>query len=84
MLSDEYRELSQVQQDQWFLYTLKPEGSAYNTGVAVRIRSACDIAALGRAVESVGARHEMLRSTFRESAGRPVRQVSPKSAVCLA
>ena len=80
---DDLRELSQVQRDQWILHTLSPEGSAYNTGVAVRIRSALDLAALKRAVRSVGERHEMFRSTFTEQAGRAVRRLLPLSTVTL-
>ncbi|WP_405974454.1 condensation domain-containing protein [Streptomyces sp. NBC_00988] len=76
--------LTRNQEAQWFLHQLAPEATAYHTGVAVRIRSAVDVAALGAAVRALGSRHEMLRSVFIERDGRPVRLVRPDSLVELA
>ncbi|MFE3634717.1 condensation domain-containing protein [Streptomyces sp. NPDC059168] len=70
------RPLSYGQQAQLFLYRLAPHATAYNTGIAVRIRSAVDSSALADAVTALGHRHEMLRSLFTEVAGRPVRLVA--------
>ena len=75
--------LSHNQQAQWFLHRLAPGASAYHTGLAVRIRSAVDVAALGEAVRLLGLKHEMLRSLFLEKDGVPVRRVSPQSQVRL-
>ncbi|MDH6113779.1 hypothetical protein P3T36_005709 [Kitasatospora sp. MAP12-15] len=75
----ELHALSQNQEAQWFLHQLAPDSAAYNTGVAVRIRSAVDVPALERAVVELGRRHDMLRSVFTEQDGQPVRLVDAES-----
>ncbi|MEU7603671.1 condensation domain-containing protein, partial [Streptomyces sp. NPDC041003] len=65
--------LSHAQRALWFLHRVSPTGGAYHTGVALHVRSALDTAALGRAVDFVARRHELLRSVFTESDGEPVR-----------
>ncbi|MET8855504.1 condensation domain-containing protein [Streptomyces sp. NPDC004579] len=77
------RSLSHGQEAQWFLHQLAPGATAYLTGVAVGIRGAVDVAALGRAVELLAVRHEMLRSTFTTDGGRPVRRVRTESRLRL-
>lgn len=67
--------VSHAQEALWFLYKLAPGSAAYNTGVALAVRSAVDVVALRRAVELLADRHDMLRSTFAEVDGRPVRLV---------
>lgn len=69
----DFRPLSSSQQAQLFLHRLAPHSSAYNTGIAVRVRSAVDLPALADAVAALGRRHEMLRSLFTEVVGQPVR-----------
>ncbi|GIG91763.1 hypothetical protein Pen02_66990 [Plantactinospora endophytica] len=68
--------LSVGQQALWFLYQLAPESPAYNITLAVRIRSALDDAALGRAVDALVARHPVLGAAFAELDGVP-RQFVP-------
>ncbi|GAA3804166.1 hypothetical protein GCM10022403_042630 [Streptomyces coacervatus] len=75
--------LSHAQQAQWFLHALAPGSGAYNTGVAVRVRSAVDIRALRQAVTAIGPRHGMLRSRYAEADGRPVRVESDTGPVRL-
>ncbi|MFI6346393.1 condensation domain-containing protein [Streptomyces sp. NPDC050560] len=65
--------LSVIQQSMWLDYRLAPASSAYNLVLALRIRSRHDAAALARAVERVGARHELLRTRFVEIDGEPRR-----------
>ncbi|WP_328537489.1 condensation domain-containing protein [Streptomyces sp. NBC_00344] len=72
--------LSYGQQAQLFLHRLAPHSAAYHTGIAVRIRSAVDVPALGDAVRALGRRHEMLRSLFTEVDGAPVRIVDDAHA----
>ncbi|MEU4329526.1 amino acid adenylation domain-containing protein [Nonomuraea dietziae] len=48
----------------WFLDQLEPELAVYNTHVRLRLRGALDVAALERALVTVAARHETLRSRF--------------------
>ncbi|KAA2257571.1 hypothetical protein F0L68_25075 [Solihabitans fulvus] len=69
--------LSHAQEALWFLHQLAPDSSAHNTGVAVVIRSAIDLPALHRATDELARRHDLLRSTFAEADGRPVRLVGP-------
>ncbi|MEU4732532.1 condensation domain-containing protein [Streptomyces sp. NPDC023588] len=68
-----HHQLSHAQQALWFLYELAPESSAYNTGVALAIRSAVDLSALDAAVAETVRRHPMVGSTFDNPGGQPVR-----------
>jgi hypothetical protein len=63
------KRLSVVQQTFWLEHRLAPDSAAYNMALPIRIRSAHDVSALTRAVELVGARHELLRSRFVEVDG---------------
>lgn len=65
--------LSHAQRALWFLRRLAPGSGVYNTGVALRIRSAVDAGRLELAVYETAARHELVRSTFDEVDGEPVR-----------
>lgn len=55
---------SHAQRRLWFLHQLDPDGAAYNVFVAVRLRGPLKVDALSRALHSVVARHESLRTTF--------------------
>ena len=63
--------LSHGQRALWFLNQLAPASPAYNLATACRIRGGLDPAALGRALESLVARHPMLRMRFETAAGEP-------------
>ncbi|MCO5968353.1 condensation domain-containing protein [Actinoallomurus soli] len=65
--------LSVIQQTMWLEHRLAPASAAYNLVLAIRIRSPYDVGALERAVEAVGARHELLRTRFVELDGEPRR-----------
>jgi non-ribosomal peptide synthetase component F len=56
--------LSWGERSLWFLHQLAPEGGAYNIAVAARALGALDVAALGRALDLLVARHEALRTVF--------------------
>ncbi|QCX81895.1 Linear gramicidin synthase subunit B [Streptomyces sp. YIM 121038] len=75
--------LSFAQQRLWFLDRLRPGDSRYNSAVALRLTGALDRAALSRALDTVVARHEALRTTFQETDGRPAQTVSPAGPVPL-
>ncbi|GAA2581455.1 amino acid adenylation domain-containing protein [Actinomadura fulvescens] len=67
----------------WFLDRLRPGSPAYNVPVAVRLRGELDVAALRRALTALVARHESLRTTFREVGGEPVQVIGEPFEVPL-
>ncbi|MEV5884235.1 non-ribosomal peptide synthase/polyketide synthase [Streptomyces sp. NPDC052020] len=76
--------LSFAQQRLWFLDRLRPGDARYNSAVALRLTGALDRDALGRALDTVVARHEALRTTFEEGEdGRPVQRVHAPGPVPL-
>jgi amino acid adenylation domain-containing protein len=75
--------LSFAQQRLWFLDRLTPGGSAYNVPWAVRLRGDLAPRHLATALSGVVARHEVLRTTFRELAGEPVQVVGRPEPVAL-
>ncbi|WP_112264135.1 non-ribosomal peptide synthase/polyketide synthase [Lentzea terrae] len=74
-------ELSFAQQRLWFLDQLTPGGTEYVTPLAVRLVGELDVAALTAAMSALVARHESLRTTFREVDGRAVQVVHPPAPV---
>ncbi|MEV0484443.1 amino acid adenylation domain-containing protein [Streptomyces sp. NPDC050508] len=75
--------LSHGQQTLWFLDRLAPGRATYNVGTAYRIGGRLDIPALHRALASVVARHEVLRTGFREEAGEARQFVVPDLVAAL-
>ncbi len=69
------RELTAGQQSLWLQHTLAPRGTAYNDGGAALITPPPPIGPLRHAVHATAQRHDLLRSVFTESRGRPVRMV---------
>src|SRR5438105_3588257 len=56
--------LSFSQQRLWFLAQFEPDSALYNEPKAVRIRGALNVQALQQALDTIVARHEVLRTTF--------------------
>jgi len=74
--------LSFAQQRLWFLDQLEP-GGLYNVGEALRFSGDLDISALSRALDSIVARHEALRTTYRSVDGEPMQIVNaPEPVSC--
>ncbi|TWP53632.1 amino acid adenylation domain-containing protein [Lentzea tibetensis] len=69
--------LSFAQQRLWFLNEFDPDSAEYVTVFAVRLKGHLDVDALGRALNSLIARHESLRTTFDSVDGRPRQVVHP-------
>src|SRR5581483_537680 len=74
--------LSFSQQRLWFLNEIQP-GSAYNSGLAVRLRGALHVPALTAALRDLVARHDALRTSFDEVDGRGVQVVHPAADITL-
>ncbi|WP_137992789.1 amino acid adenylation domain-containing protein [Streptomyces vilmorinianum] len=62
---------SYQQEGLWLLHQLAPQDPVYNVPFALRLRGALDVAALGRALRGLVARHEALRTRFDEVDGEP-------------
>ena len=75
--------LSPAQSRLWFLWQMEPESAAYNIPAAVRLRGVLDRAALRRAFEALVARHESLRTLFRDEGGEPVQVILPAMPLAL-
>jgi amino acid adenylation domain-containing protein len=75
--------LSFAQARLWLLDRLGLAGHAYTMPVALRLRGALDVAALARALAGLAARHEPLRTAFREIDGEPRQVVLPPPAPSL-
>ncbi|WP_244593454.1 amino acid adenylation domain-containing protein [Methylosinus trichosporium] len=81
---DQHGPLSFAQQRLWFLWKLDPDGVAYNLSGGLHLIGALDVAALRVALDGLVARHESLRTVFREGHDGGVEQiVSPRSEIVL-
>ncbi|HET8642137.1 MAG TPA: condensation domain-containing protein, partial [Pseudonocardiaceae bacterium] len=69
--------LAPSQRGIYFLYSLARGSSAYIVPVALRVRGHLEPARLQRAVDTLLARHQALRTTFEEAGGEPVQLVHP-------
>ncbi|PAU50308.1 non-ribosomal peptide synthetase [Streptomyces albireticuli] len=69
--------LSPGQERIWFLERMLPGRTAYNETKAVRLDGPLDVPALRAALRGLVARHEGLRTVFRETGGEPRQLVLP-------
>jgi pristinamycin I synthase-3/4 len=79
----EHVPLSYAQQRLWFLDQLEGISAEYNMPVGMRLTGELDRAALERALNTIVARHESLRTRFVEMGGEPVQVIEPKAVVPL-
>ncbi|MCF5709421.1 amino acid adenylation domain-containing protein [Pseudomonas syringae] len=75
--------LSFAQQRQWFLWQLDPESTAYNMPAVLRLSGSLDIAALENSFSALIARHETLRTTFRQEGEQAVQIIHPPRVFTL-
>ncbi|RSD12022.1 non-ribosomal peptide synthetase [Amycolatopsis eburnea] len=75
--------LSFAQQRLWFLDEFEPGGTEYLSPTALLLRGDLDVEALRRALDTLVARHESLRTTFGAVDGRGVQYVGEPYAVEL-
>ena len=69
--------LSFSQQRLWFLEQLSPGNTAYHIPLAVRLEGDLDVTALEQSLNEVVRRHEVLRTQFPVSDGRPSQWIQP-------
>ncbi|MBM7776164.1 amino acid adenylation domain-containing protein/non-ribosomal peptide synthase protein (TIGR01720 family) [Actinokineospora baliensis] len=75
--------LSFAQQRLWFLQEFDPGSTEYVTPLAVRLRGALDLGALGAAMTALTARHESLRTTFHGVDGQGTQVVHPPTEIAV-
>jgi acyl-CoA synthetase (AMP-forming)/AMP-acid ligase II/acyl carrier protein len=73
--------LSYAQERLLFLAQLSSGSAAYNIPAAVELEGALDVAALGRGLEAIVHRHEVLRTRFPRVAGRFTQVIVPPEDV---
>ncbi len=78
---DQALALSFAQERQWFLWQLEPDSAAYHVPSALRLHGPLDVKALQRSVDRLVARHEPLRTTFRQDDERTVQIIHAQGAV---
>ena len=75
--------LSFAQQRLWFLTQLQPESPFYNVPLAFDLSGPLDEAGLTRALETLVARHESLRTVFETVDDEPVQRILPTQPLSL-
>jgi amino acid adenylation domain-containing protein len=75
--------LSHAQQRLWFITQLEENSTQYNIPEALRLRGELDCEALERAINTIVARHEILRTRFAEIDGEPVQIIEPELRIAL-
>jgi hypothetical protein len=75
--------VSHAQQALWFLHRLEPTSPAYHTGAALLVHAPLDTPSLQRALARLADRHDMLRSTFQQTAGALERRLHPGPALAF-
>jgi amino acid adenylation domain-containing protein len=80
---DAPRPLSFGQQRLLFLHEVAPEDASYHMPLRLRLRGELDVRALGRALDEIVRRHEVLRTSFAAGAGEPRQVVRPELGLGL-
>ncbi|KHO23833.1 peptide synthetase [Mycolicibacterium setense] len=76
-------QMSAAQHRQWFQFRIDGPNPVNNVPFAARLTGPCDVEALVAAVSDVVARHEILRTTYREIDGVPYQVVHPVAPVTV-
>ncbi|ONI81467.1 hypothetical protein ALI144C_19235 [Actinosynnema sp. ALI-1.44] len=79
----EIRPMRPAERQIWYLETVFPDRPTYNETMLVRLDGELDVPALRQAMNAVVARHEGLRSVFREVDGEPKRVVLRSREIAL-
>ncbi|MCP4668694.1 MAG: non-ribosomal peptide synthetase, partial [Deltaproteobacteria bacterium] len=70
-------ELSFAQQRLWFLDRFEPATAIYNIPAGVHLSGRLEVVALGRSLDEIVRRHQVLRTTFGSRDGRPEPVLGP-------
>jgi amino acid adenylation domain-containing protein len=73
--------LSLQQEQVWFLHRFAPDSIAYHAQTTIRVVGAIDLDRLDRAITEIDRRHEILRTTYTESDGKPWQVVHPPQPI---
>jgi len=73
--------LSFPQQRLWLIDQMDPGGLTYLIPGAFRLSGALNVSALRGGLNTIVARHEILRTTFREGRAQPVQEIAPAARV---
>lgn len=73
--------LSLQQEQVWFLHRFAPDSIAYHAQTTIRVVGAIDLDRLDRTITEIDRRHEILRTTYTESDGRPSQVVHPPQPI---
>ncbi|MEO6889068.1 MAG: amino acid adenylation domain-containing protein [Ktedonobacteraceae bacterium] len=76
-----YLPLSFAQERVWFLQQLDPDNRSYNFQATLRLTGILDIPVLEQSLSEIISRHEIFRTTFEDSDGRPVQIIHPAQPV---
>lgn len=66
-----------AQASQWFLWQVEPDGNAYHVGYLYDLRGPLSVPALTGAVADLVARHDALRTTFRQDGDNVAQVIGP-------
>jgi amino acid adenylation domain-containing protein len=75
--------LSLAQQRFWFLDQWEPGNPTYHISTALRLTGPLNVAALHQSINTIVARHEVLRTSFTLANGQPVQQSIPALTIEL-
>jgi amino acid adenylation domain-containing protein len=75
--------VSFAQERQWFLWQLDPHSAAYHVPMALRLSGPLDLAALQHSLDALVARHEPLRTTFRQDGGELLQVIADAATLAL-
>ncbi|MBD2309013.1 amino acid adenylation domain-containing protein [Chroococcidiopsis sp. FACHB-1243] len=75
--------LSFAQQRLWFLTQLQPDSPFNNLSAAIRLQGQLDLHALQESFNEIVRRHEVLRTTFKAVAGKPIQIISSETTLLL-
>lgn len=75
--------LSFSQQRLWFLSQFEPDSTAYNISRALRLNGPLNVEALQSALDTIVARHEVLRTTITSADGTPLQIIADNASIQL-